>query len=172
MLWIHWHDLSMRCKRWEQNTQCKKLCYCYGNERTILRELLAERRNHLHWASLKVVMNKISTLVSLNCRNFVAWSKRCICNRMGTMNSIMVLKDHFGFKFIHNSRFPRETKEKVFVFKMLVNLPINDINLVNKMKFGATWRIHGSCLIMWSTSMSGLQWHVIYMTTYIAKHSQ
>lgn len=114
----------------------QKKCYCYGNERTILRGLLVERRNHLHWASLKVVLDKISTLVSLNCRNFVAWSKRFICNRMGTMNSIMVLKDHFGFKFIHNSRFPRQTKEKVFVFKMSVNLPINGISLVNKMQIG------------------------------------
>lgn len=52
------------------------------------------------------VMDKFSTLVSPNCMNFVAGSKWFVHNRMGIMNSIMALKDHFGFKFVHDSRFP------------------------------------------------------------------
>lgn len=42
-------------------------------------------------------------------------SKRFIHSGMGAIDSIMALKDHYGFKFI-------QLKEKVFVFKTSIDL--------------------------------------------------
>lgn len=61
---------------------------------------------HLIGSSLEVVMDKYSKLASPSCRNFVSDSKRFVCSEMGTMDSIMALKDHSGFKYVHDNRFP------------------------------------------------------------------
>ena len=55
---------------------------------------------------------------------------------MGTMDSIMALKDHTAFKFVHGSRFPGQSKDKVFVFKMSVDLPGSGVELVKRMQVG------------------------------------
>jgi hypothetical protein len=68
--------------------------------------------HHLVGESLEVVMDKYSILASPNCRNFVSGSKRFVCSGMGTMDSIMALKDHSGFKYVHGSRFPGQSKDK------------------------------------------------------------
>ena len=52
------------------------------------------------------------------------------------MNNVMTLKDHSGFKYIHRSRFPRQSKSKVFVFKMSVDLQGSDVDLVKHMHVG------------------------------------
>ena len=78
--------------------------------------------HHLAGSSLEVVMDKFSTLASPNYRNFVSGSKRFVHSGMGTMDSIMALKDHSGFKYVHDSRFPEQSKDKIFVFKMSVDL--------------------------------------------------
>ena len=64
--------------------------------------------HHLAGLSLEVVMDKFSTIGFPNCRNFVSSSKRFVCSGMGTMDSIMALKDHSGFKYVHDSTFPRQ----------------------------------------------------------------
>ena len=64
-------------------------------------------KNHLHRASLEVVMNIFSTLASPNSMNFVVGSKRFIRSEVAFMGKIMAFKDHFGFKYMHDSRFPR-----------------------------------------------------------------
>ena len=89
--------------------------------------------HHLAGSSLEVVMDKFSTLASQNCRNFVSGSKRFVRSGMGTMDSIMALKDHSGFKYVHGSRFPGQSKDKVFVFKMSVDLPGSGVDLVKRM---------------------------------------
>ena len=70
-------------------------------------------------------MHKFNTFTSSNCSNFDIGSKRIVNSGMGTMNSIMALKDHYAFKFVHGSRFPRHSKHKVLVFMMFVDLPDN-----------------------------------------------
>ena len=52
---------------------------------------------------------------------------------MGTMNSIMIFKVHFAFKFVHDSRFQGQSEDKVFVFKIYVDLPSSGMKLVKKM---------------------------------------
>ena len=50
------------------------------------------------------------------------------------MDSIMALKDHSAFKFIHGSRFPRQSKDKVFISKMSVDLPGSRVELVKRIQ--------------------------------------
>ena len=90
--------------------------------------------HHLVGSSLEVVMDKYSTLASPNCCNFVFGSKRFVHSGMETMESIMALKDHSTFKFVHGSRFPRQSKDKVFVLKMFIDLPGNNVKLVKRMQ--------------------------------------
>ena len=79
-------------------------------------------------------MNKFNTLASPNCRNFVSGSKRFVRSRMAMIDSIMALKDHPGFKYVHGSKFPGQSKDKVFVFKMSVDLPGSGVDLVKRMQ--------------------------------------
>ena len=48
----------------------------------------------------------------------------------------MALKDHSSFKYVHASRFPGQSKNKVFVFKMSVDLPGSGVDLVKRMQEG------------------------------------
>ena len=102
----------------------------------LLRSPTIGENHHLVGSSLEVVMDKFSTLASPNCRNFVSGSKRFVRSGMGTMDSIMALKDHSAFKFVHGSRFPGQSKDKVFVFKMSVDLPGSGVELVKRMQVG------------------------------------
>ena len=86
--------------------------------------------HHLARSLLEVVMDKFTTIASPNCRNFISGSKGLVVNGMGTLDSIMALKDHLGFKYIHNIIFTGQSKNKVFVLKMCVDLPKNGVDLV------------------------------------------
>ena len=79
-------------------------------------------------------MDKFNTLASPNCRNFVFGSKHFLRSGIGTIDSIMALKDHSAFKFVHGSRFPRQSKDKVFILKMFVDLLSSSVELVKKMQ--------------------------------------
>ena len=60
---------------------------------------------------LPKLMDKFSNLASPKCKNFVASLKRFICSGMGFMDSIMMLKDHYGFKYVHDSWISWKSKE-------------------------------------------------------------
>jgi hypothetical protein len=92
--------------------------------------------HHLVGESLEVVMDKFSTLASPNCRNYVSGSKRFVRSMMDTMDSIMALKDHSSFKYVHGRRFLGQSKDKIFVFKMPVDLPESGVDLVKRMQVG------------------------------------
>ena len=70
--------------------------------------------HHLVGSSLDVVMDEFNTLTSSICCNFVSGSKHFLRSRMRIMDSIMAFKDHFAFKFVHGSRFPGQSKDKMF----------------------------------------------------------
>lgn len=84
-------------------------------------------------------MDKFNTLASQNCRNFISGSKHIVCNGMNTMDSIMVLKDHSEFKYIHDSKFPKQSKDTMFVFKMFVYLPGSDVDFVKQVQVGGNF---------------------------------
>jgi hypothetical protein len=93
-------------------------------------------RHHLAGLSLKFVMDKFSILASPNCRNFVSDSKRFVHSGMSTMDNIIALKDHSGFKYVHDRGFREQSKDKVFVFKMSVDLPGSGVDLVKCIHVG------------------------------------
>ena len=64
------------------------------------------------------------------------------------MDSIMALKDHSALKFVHGSRFPRQSKDKVFISKMSVDLPGSRVELVTRIQIRGVWIIPGLCLTM------------------------
>ena len=50
-------------------------------------------------------MDKFTILALPNYRNFVSESKQFVRSGMGTMDSIMALKDHSSLKFVYGSHF-------------------------------------------------------------------
>ena len=52
------------------------------------------------------------------------------------MDSIMALKDHSTFKFVHATKFLGQSKDEVFVFKVLIDLPDNGVKLIKYMLIG------------------------------------
>ena len=114
----------------------------------LLKSSTSSKNHHLVGSSLEVVMDKFSTLASPNYRNFESGSKCFLRSGMETLDSIMALKDHSAFKFVHGSRIPRHLKDIVFVFKMSVDLPGIGVELVKRMQVGGIWRIPGLCLTM------------------------
>ena len=61
--------------------------------------------HHLACPSLEIIMDKCNTLASPNCHNIILGSKRFIHSGVGTMDSIMALKNHSGFKYAYDCRF-------------------------------------------------------------------
>lgn len=55
---------------------------------------------------------------------------------MGAIDSIMALKDHSTFKFVHSTKFLGQSKNEVFVFKVFVDLPANGVKLIKYMLIG------------------------------------
>ena len=50
-------------------------------------------------------MDKFNILASSSCYDFVSDSKCFVRSGMGTMDSVMALKDHLGFRYVHGSKF-------------------------------------------------------------------
>ena len=50
------------------------------------------------------------------------------------MNNIIVLKDHSCFKYVHGNRFPGQSKDKVFIFKMSVDILESGVDVVSSMQ--------------------------------------
>lgn len=69
-------------------------------------------------------MDKFSTLASSKICNFLLGSKR------------FVHKDYSSFKYIHGSMFMGQLKDKVFVFKMSLDLTRIGVDLVKRIYVG------------------------------------
>jgi hypothetical protein len=77
-------------------------------------------------------MDKFATLSSPNCRNFVVDARRFVCSGMDTIDSIMALKENSKFKYIHDNRFLNQSTDKVFIFKISIDLAGSGIDLVQQ----------------------------------------
>ena len=117
------------------------------NKQFLSKYLLKFRTNdesrYLVGLSLELVNDNFNTLALPNCRNFVFGLRYFLHSAMKTINNIMAFKDHYVFKFIHGSRFPRQSNDKIFVFEMSADLPGSGVELVKicKSKGGGTWAI-------------------------------
>jgi len=57
-------------------------------------------------------------------------------NQRGIIDNIMSMKKESKFEFIHNSIAPGQSKEKVYIFKMLTKRSKSEVDLVRRMQFG------------------------------------
>ena len=58
---------------------------------------------------------------------------RFVRSGIDMMDSIMMLKAHSGFKYVHGTKFPEQSKDIIFIFKMLVDLLGSGVDLVKHM---------------------------------------
>jgi hypothetical protein len=93
-------------------------------------------QNHLRGSPMAQVMDKFETMSDANIRHFVAGTKKFLRQDNGLVDNIMRLKEYNAFKFIHENRFPGQTKGKVFIFKMSVDMPGSGTDLVKRMQPG------------------------------------
>jgi hypothetical protein len=87
----------------------------------LLKTSIPKEKHPLQRVSLEVVMDEFVILASSNYRNIVEGFKRLLQSDTRIMDGIMALKDHSRFKFVHDSHFLKQSKGKVFVFKMSVS---------------------------------------------------
>ena len=92
--------------------------------------------SNLEGASMDAVLDQFETLSSPNIRNLVSTCKRFYSGGKGVMDNIMDLKETSKFEFIHENKFPGQSKGKVFVFKMSVDRPGSGVDLVKRMQPG------------------------------------
>jgi hypothetical protein len=104
----------------------------------IFKSPLTRKKNHLHGAFLEVIMDKLPTLASHYCKHFVAGSKRFIRRRMGSKNSIMVFKNHIGFKYLCDNW---QSKDKVFVLKLSMDLVESGLDQLSACRVIKIWNI-------------------------------
>jgi hypothetical protein len=83
---------------------------------------------------LEDVLDKFEHLSSPNLRNTISLSKSS--GKRGEYDSIMAMKRFTRIKYIHSNIFPGQGKDKVYVFKMLVDGPRSGVDLVKCMQPG------------------------------------
>ena len=83
------------------------------------------------------------------------------------MDSIMALKDYSGFKFIHDNKFPGQSKGKVFVFKMSVDRPGSGVDLVKRMQPGGDLQ---DCWIIFDHVKRVESWRTMASHVYDSKY--
>jgi len=88
----------------------------------------------LKGAKMEEVMDRFQYLSNQNIRNVIS-SFRSI-NQRGVFNNIMTIKKESKFKYIHDSVFLGQEKEKVYVFKMFIEGPGSGVDLVKRMQPG------------------------------------
>jgi hypothetical protein len=82
--------------------------------------------------ALEDVLNKFEILSSPNLRNTISLSRSG--GKEGAYDSIMAMKRYITIEYIHGNVFPRQGKDKVYVFKMLVDRPGSGVELVKRMQ--------------------------------------
>ena len=120
---------------------------------------------HLQGALLDNVMDRFSNLSSKFCIGF----QDVFCGGMRPIDSIMALKDYSGFKFIHENKFPGQSKGKVFVFKMSVDHPGSGVDLIKSMQPGGDLQ---NCLIMFDHVKRVENWTTVASHVYDGKYSK
>ena len=83
---------------------------------------------------MEEVMDCFQMLSSPNIRNVISSFRSN--NRRGVIDNIMTMKRESKFEFIHDSVFPGQAKEKVYVFKMLTEGPGSGVDLIRRMQVG------------------------------------
>jgi hypothetical protein len=82
----------------------------------------------LQGKALEDVLDKFEILSSPNLRNKISLLRSG--GKGGAFDSIMAIKSYTIIVYIHGNIFPRQGKDKIYVFKMLVDQPGSGVDLV------------------------------------------
>ena len=83
---------------------------------------------------MEEVMDRFQMLSSPSIQNVISSFRSN--NHGGVIDNIMTMKRESKFKFIHDNVFPGQGKEKVYVFKMLMEGPESGVDLIRRMQVG------------------------------------
>jgi len=97
-----------------------------------------EKKQMLKEEEMEEVMDHFQYLSTPNIRNII--SSFCSNNQGGIIDNIITMKKESKFEFIHNSVFPSQGKEKVYIFKMLIEGLISRVDLVRRMQPGGDFQ--------------------------------
>ena len=110
----------------------------------------------LRGQELEDVLDMFEHLSSSNLRNAILLSKSS--GKRGVYDSFMAMQRYTTIEYIHGNIFLNQGKDKVRVFKMLVDGPGSDVDLVKHMQLGGdlenTWLIfdHVKWVQEWTTT--------------------
>jgi len=93
-----------------------------------------EKKGMLQGNELHEVMDRFQYLSSPNIRNVISSFRSS--GGSGVIDNIMAMKKNSRFEFIHDSVFPGQGKEKVYLFKMLTEGPGSGVDLMKCMQAG------------------------------------
>jgi hypothetical protein len=112
------------------------------------------RPKKMFWGQeLGDVLDKFEHLSSSNLQNTISLSKSG--DKRGEYDSIMAMKSFTRIEYIHGNVFLRQGKDKVCIFKMLVDGPRSGVDLVKRMQLGGdlenAWLMfdHVKCVQEW-----------------------
>jgi hypothetical protein len=86
----------------------------------------------LRGQELEDVMDKFEHLSSPNLRNTISLSRSG--GKRGAYDSIMAMQRYTTIEYIHGNVFPGQGKDKVYIFKMLVDGSGSSVDLVKRMQ--------------------------------------
>ena len=90
------------------------------------------KKKMLKAEEMEEVMDRFQYLSSPSIRNVISSFRSN--NHRGIIDNIMTMKRESKFEFIHDSVFPGQGKEKVYIFKMLTEGPGSGVDLVRRMQ--------------------------------------
>jgi hypothetical protein len=88
----------------------------------------------LRGQELEDVLDKFEHLSSPNLWNLISLYRSG--GKGGAYDSIMAMQRYTTIEYIHTNVFPGQGKDKVYVFKMLVDRPGSGLDLVKRMQLG------------------------------------
>jgi hypothetical protein len=88
----------------------------------------------LQGQELEDVLDKFEYLSSPNLQNMISLSRSG--GKRGAYDSIMGMQRYTRIEYIHANVFPGQGKDKVYIFKMLVDGPGSGVDLVKRMQPG------------------------------------
>jgi hypothetical protein len=107
----------------------------------------------LQGKELEDILDKFGHLSSPNLQNTILLSRSS--GKGGAYDSIVIVKRFSIIEYIHCNVFPGQGKDKVYVFKILVDGLGSGVDLVKHMQPEEIMRMRGSCLTMSSVFKSG-----------------
>jgi hypothetical protein len=149
----------------------KKFTIAMATSKEILDKYLIHNgigpKKMLRGQELEDILDKFEHLSSPNLQNTISLSRSS--GKKRAYDSIMAMQRYTTIEYIHSNIFLGQGKDKVYVFKMLVDGPGSGVDSLSICSQEEIWRMCGSCLTMSSVSKNGPLWRVTCTMQHIAR---